>query len=67
LWALSLAHSQLSEVFLTMILRPGFDGEKTYISGAIFVVITFVIFFGVSVGVLMLMSMMECMLHALRL
>lgn len=30
-------------------------------------VIMFVVFFLVSVGVLMIMSMMECLLHALRL
>lgn len=67
LWALSLAHSQLAEVFLNMLIRPYFMGGGNPLVDALILVIMFIVFFMVSVGVLMIMSMMECLLHALRL
>lgn len=67
LWALSLAHSELAEVFLDMLVRPYFEGEGNWVKQGITLVFMFVAFFFVSVGVLMIMSMMECLLHALRL
>lgn len=68
LWALSLAHSQLSEVFLNMLIRKYFMGEsKDWIGDGLLLGLFFVAFFFVTVGVLLLMSMMECLLHALRL
>jgi len=67
LWALSLAHSQLAEVFLNMLVRPYFMGNGNWIKEGIILVLMFIGFFFVTVGVLMIMSMMECLLHALRL
>ncbi len=67
LWALSLAHSQLAEVFLDMSIRPYFQGEGEPIKQAIYIVLMFIGFFFVTSGVLMVMSLMECLLHALRL
>merc|ERR1719410_3252587 len=61
LWALSLAHAQLSEVFyqktlLDMMTANGF---------LLFVGAT--AFYGVTFGVLIVMDQLECFLHALRL
>merc|ERR1711865_49594 len=65
LWALSLAHQQLSSVFF----------QKTLLSGMAFafpmnVIVLYLLFaawFGVTLGVLMGMDVMECVLHVLRL
>jgi len=65
LWALSLAHQQLSFVFF----------EKTLLSGmaisfpfnVIALYIMFAMWFGITMGVLMGMDVMECVLHVLRL
>ena len=67
LWALSLAHGQLSKVFLDMIF--GFtikDSSSAFLSFVV-IVLGFVFFFVVTTGVIMLMDAMECFLHALRL
>ncbi len=62
LWALSLAHSQLAKVFYDRSLMPGLE------SGSIlFMFIGFFIFIGATIGVLMIMDVMECALHTLRL
>ena len=62
LWALSLAHSQLAKVFYDRALVPGFQ------SGSILMtVIGFFVFIGATMGVLMVMDVMECFLHTLRL
>lgn len=71
LWALSLAHSQLSEVFWEYILfgyefslfgyNPGIAGGwKTLIP-------CYFIFFTVTIGILMMMESLSAFLHALRL
>jgi len=63
LWALSLAHSELAEVFWSkLILQYG-----VYQGNPIFPFITFAIWVGVTVGVLLMMDVLECFLHALRL
>ena len=62
LWALSLAHSQLAKVFYDRALVPGFE------SGSILMMfIGFFVFIGATFGVLMVMDVMECFLHTLRL
>lgn len=66
LWALSLAHSQLSDVFLEKTLGLGL-GSNSWILGSIFLISLYPLFSGVTFGVLMCMDLMECFLHALRL
>lgn len=63
LWALSLAHSQLAQVFWDMAMMQ--YGIST--RSPIFVVIGFGAWFGATVGVLLGMDVLECFLHALRL
>lgn len=67
LWALSLAHSQLARVFLDMLVKPFYEGEGNPYTNAVGIVLTFFIFMIVTTAVLMLMDVMECFLHALRL
>lgn len=65
LWALSLAHAQLSEVLFNMTLRLSFGGSG--ITGVIFVIIMFSVWFGGTVGILCVMEGLSAFLHALRL
>jgi V-type H+-transporting ATPase subunit a len=71
LWALSLAHSQLAEVFLTFGLATtwsGADGPNENLWSVTF--LTFIMWFAymaVTWGVLMMMDVLECFLHTLRL
>ena len=74
LWALSLAHSQLSDVFWERALvaqiemsAPGEDGAPPSPYAWVFVVIGFAAWAAMTGGVLMLMDVLECFLHALRL
>jgi V-type H+-transporting ATPase subunit a len=62
LWALSLAHAELAEVFWEKAMSPGIQSNN-----AVIVVIAFAIFFAITTGVLLLMDALECCLHALRL
>jgi V-type H+-transporting ATPase subunit a len=61
LWALSLAHSELATVFWekAMLSTLGINFFATYIG--------FGVFAGVTFGVLLMMDVLECFLHALRL
>uniref|UniRef100_A0AC34EZJ3 V-type proton ATPase subunit a n=1 Tax=Panagrolaimus sp. ES5 TaxID=591445 RepID=A0AC34EZJ3_9BILA len=65
LWALSLAHAQLSDVLWTMVFRRAFalDG---YV-GAIATYFLFFIFGTLTLGILVLMEGLSAFLHALRL
>ena len=64
LWALSLAHAQLSEVFLNF----GLVGAMTADSGHGFIVLLGVgVWLGATIGVLILMESLSAFLHALRL
>ena len=67
LWALSLAHSQLSAVFFeySIGLLSGFT-ENPVVDGLLLSFV-FVIFGAVTFGVLLCMDFMECFLHTLRL
>ena len=62
LWALSLAHSQLAKVFFDMTLNSGLA------SGSFLMLfLGFFVFIGATMGVLMMMDLLECCLHTLRL
>ncbi|CAD8048174.1 unnamed protein product [Paramecium sonneborni] len=62
LWALSLAHSQLSEVFFELLLAQPINHGKP-----INLMIGFIFWALITFGVLMCMDSMECFLHSLRL
>ena len=62
LWALSLAHSQLSKVFFEISIL---DIAKGY--NFIFLILGYFIFANITVGVLMGMDLLEAFLHTLRL
>ena len=62
LWALSLAHSQLAKVFYDRAMVPGFESGDI-----LFMFVGFFVFIGATFGVLMVMDVMECFLHTLRL
>eukprot|EP00475_Leptophrys_vorax_P018606 TRINITY_DN2547_c0_g1_i1.p1 TRINITY_DN2547_c0_g1~~TRINITY_DN2547_c0_g1_i1.p1 ORF type:complete len:867 (-),score=248.28 TRINITY_DN2547_c0_g1_i1:53-2590(-) len=61
LWALSLAHSQLSIVFWNYFIKSTMTG------GGFNLFVGFSIWFGVTMGVLMCMESLSAFLHALRL
>jgi len=63
LWALSLAHSELAEVFWGKLLGNYGIEQKS----ALFIVIGFAVWATTTVGVLLMMDVLECFLHALRL
>jgi len=71
LWALSLAHSQLSEVFWEYIMMGyhiGFGGMFPGVAGgAVMTIICFPIFWLCTMMVLMAMESLSAFLHALRL
>lgn len=73
LWALSLAHSQLSEVFWTMTigLLMGFSSDssigKFLDNSGLGVFLGFSVWFAISIGVLLVMESLSAFLHALRL
>ena len=68
LWALSLAHVQLTQVFFEKSLKDNLvDGDFYFGLGFITVFIGYFIFANINFFVLILMDFMECFLHTLRL
>jgi len=65
LWALSLAHQQLSVVFFEKTILAGMSNP---FPGNVFILfILFALWFGITMAVLMGMDVLECFLHTLRL
>merc|ERR1711865_671079 len=65
-WALSLAHQQLSLVFYSKTIQMAMALESPVVSG-IAMFVAFFMWFGTTVGVLLMMDVLECFLHTLRL
>merc|ERR1719289_495235 len=66
IWALSLAHQQLSLVFFEKTLKMVLsDSSGPYLFLSVF--FAFAVWFGITVAVLLGMDVLECFLHTLRL
>ncbi|RXK38559.1 V-type H+-transporting ATPase subunit I [Tremella mesenterica] len=67
LWALSLAHAQLSEVLYEMTLESAFLYEGSGVVATIFVFCMFAMWFFMTIAILITMEGLSAFLHALRL
>lgn len=66
LWALSLAHSQLSEVLWTMVMQIALRQSSSWIGAIVFVPI-FAFWAILTIGILLIMEGLSAFLHAIRL
>ena len=66
LWALSLAHSKLSETFMSLVFANTFKTPNTFLT-IVLGLLLWPIFWAIVFFVLMLMDQLECFLHCLRL
>jgi V-type H+-transporting ATPase subunit a len=67
LWALSLAHAQLSEVLWDMTLAGVLVDGNTGVFGAITIFLMFGVWFTLTIFILCIMEGLSAFLHALRL
>lgn len=67
LWALSLAHQQLSLVFFQMTVKLVLGLDMNVIAIGILLFFAFAVFAGITFGIMLCMDTLECFLHALRL
>merc|ERR1712125_220139 len=65
IWALSLAHQQLSAVFFNKTIQPAMG--IPFPANGIALYCAFCAWFGITLGVLLGMDVLECFLHTLRL
>jgi V-type H+-transporting ATPase subunit a len=66
LWALSLAHGQLTEVFMNLTFKMALTAES-FFGTVVLSIILWPIFWAINFSVLMCMDCLECALHTLRL
>lgn len=66
LWALSLAHGQLAEVFLNLTFKMALTTESS-VATVFIAIILWPVFWSITFFVLMCMDCLECTLHTLRL